>query len=165
MSEQNENFALAFNFAQRHQLAQVQRVLNELNGQTLGRAIVEAFGAGYDQRVGFDDRVDIRLVKPAPLRYVVFYSHIPDLAESPSFTITLYAAAADKPLVNRWRTYLEAQPWVQQLGAAKLLWFKFDTLLVGKEYAFTGSNLTEFMGRYVKPFCVTGSRKKKPGLD
>ena len=146
MSEQNDNFTLAFNFAQRHrqQLAQAQRVLNDLNGQALGRAVVEVFGAGYEQQVGFDDRVDIRLIKPAPLRYIVFYDHVLDLTKSPGFTITLYAASADRALADKWRTYLEAQPWIQQIGATKLPWFRFDALLVGKEYAFTGGSLTEF---------------------
>jgi hypothetical protein len=147
MSEQNENFSLAFNFAQQHrqQLALAQRVLNELEGQTLGRAIVEAFGPGYEQQVAFDDRVDIRLVKPAPFRYIVYYGHILDLTKPSSFTITLYAPFANKTLANKWRTYLEAQAWIQQLGATKLAWFNFDALLVGKEYAFTGKNLPEFM--------------------
>lgn len=147
MSEQNDNFTLAFNFAQRHrlQMAEAQRVLHELTGQALGRAVVTAFGAEYEQQVCFDDRVDIRLAKPAPLRYIVFYSDVLDFAKSPGFTITLYAASADKALAAKWRTYLEAQSWVQQIGATRRPWFMFDALLVGKEYTFTGSSLTDFM--------------------
>jgi len=147
MSEQRDNFALAFNFAYRHrqQLAQAQRVLDELTGQALGQAVVTAFGAAYEQQVCFDDRVDIRLVKPAPLRYIVFYSHMLDLGKPPGFTITLYAASADKSLANKWRSYLEAQTWAQQIGASRRPWFMFDALLVGIEYAFTGSSLTDFM--------------------
>jgi hypothetical protein len=146
MSEQNDNFTLAFNFAQRHrqQLAQVQRVLDNLNGQALGRAVVEAFGASYDQQAAFAERVDIRLRKPASLHYAIFYGHVLDLTKSPGFTITLCAAAADKPLANQWHTYLDAQPWIQQMGATKLAWFS-DELLMGKGYAFTGSNLAEFI--------------------
>jgi hypothetical protein len=151
MSEQQEDFTKAFDFAQQYraQLAQAQRVLGELTGQALAKAVVAAFGEGYDEQVSFPDRVDVRLTQPAPLRYIVFYGNILNLSKDPGFAITLYAPEAAKEQVVRWQTYLQAQSAADAAGLAPLSWFgrSYPSLLIGRSYSFTGTKLTELQAQ------------------
>jgi hypothetical protein len=147
MSEQQEDFTKAFDFAQRHraQLAQAQRVIGELTGQALAKVVVAVFGEGYEEQVSFPDRVDVRLTQPAPLRYIVFYGNILNLSKDPGFAITLYAPDATKEQVVRWQTYLQTQSAAEAAGLAPLPWFgrSYPSLVIGRSYLFTGTKLTE----------------------
>ncbi|MBJ6146376.1 PD-(D/E)XK nuclease family protein [Hymenobacter sp. BT559] len=149
MSEQQEDFMKAFDFAQRHraQLAQAQRVIGELTGQALGKVVVAAFGEGYAEQVCFPDRVDVRLTQSAPLRYVVYYGNILNLSKDPGFAITLYAPDATKEQVVRWQTYLQAQSAADAARLAPLPWFGRSSLLIGRSYPFTGTKLTELQAQ------------------
>lgn len=144
MSENYDNFRLAFDFAMRHrqELARAQQLLDQLTGQGLGAAVAEAFGDDYELRAWFSDRVDIQLTQPAPLQYVVFFGHVLDLTQPPGFTVTLYDPAADKTRAAVWRAHLLNQPQVP-VGAGRLPWFSYDGLLIGKEYPLANGSLTE----------------------
>jgi hypothetical protein len=145
MSDNHENFARAFAFAQQHriQLAQAQQVLAELNGQALGAAIAEAYGQEYTQLEWFDNRVSIKHKKAAPLEYIVFFGNLLDVTKTPTFAITLYARGAEDQQVAAWRVHLQMLPIAQEAQLEVLPWFPFNDLLIGREYTLAGNSIAE----------------------
>ena len=137
MTDNNhDNFAVAFDFAQRNRnaMAEAQKIAKAINGQQMATAVAEAFGQNYCQRGWFDDRVDIQHTKRVDLRYVVFFRNVLDLSRNPGYAITLYAGGANPKQVAAWRDYLTGLSKKDATGISVLSWFPFNDLLVGKSY-------------------------------
>lgn len=147
----SDAFTQAFNFAQRNraQLAAAQQLLNQVTAEGLASAVTEAFGPNYQKRGVFENRLDIQHLADRDFRYVVYYGHILELAESPSYTICLYSGW-DEAQPAEWRKYLSGLAGFQAAHIEHLSWFPYDGLLVGKTYEFTGSTLDDLKAEIAK---------------
>ena len=148
MSDSNHsNFALAFDFAQRHReaLRQSQLLLKQINSNGMAAAVLEAFGEGYTRLSVFDNRVDIRSgsFPRSDVYYVVYYGHILDFEQKPTFAITLYCGSTDAATLTSYTTQLAKLPLATQTQLERLEWFDAHHL-IGKRYTFDGTSLEEF---------------------
>lgn len=139
----HDNFALAFNFAQRNRaaLAQAQQLMNQLTPQGLANAISEACGDEYRQLAVFHNRVDIQHVHRSDIYYVIYFGHILDLARDPNFAITLYSRNTNSKIVDEWVSKLSVHPAAIEADLSRLSWFgpTSNGLIIGKRYTCAGS--------------------------
>ncbi|RTQ46291.1 hypothetical protein EJV47_22460 [Hymenobacter gummosus] len=155
MSQDPIEFAQAFAFAQRHrrELAQAKRLLTYMDTkavQMIGQNIIAAFGDDYVGGAILPDypRVHIRPRSTAGIDYLVWFGHMVDPAESPSFSVTLFPTT---PAVRQQKKQLQQllilHPLAQQAGIGQPGWFShvgwFNEMLVGKDYPFNGTTLDD----------------------
>lgn len=147
-------FSDAFAFSQQHRLAlrKAQEVVEYLGRPAptwIADVVQLAFGEEYARGHHRDDmpRVHIMHKSRGGIEYLVWFGHILDLKETPSFSITLFSALTEPGMAEALRTALAEASRNNQTGIGRPGWFAdldwSDEMLVGKDYVFTGNTLTE----------------------
>ena len=147
-------FSDAFAFSQQHRLdlREAQKVINYLGRPAptwIADVVQSAFGEEYTRGHPLDDmpRVHIMHKSRGGIEYLVWYGHILDLNETPSFSITLFFTLTEHGKAEELRTNLAEASRNNQTGIGRPGWFAgvewSDAMLVGKDYDFIGNTLTE----------------------